>query len=49
MTAEMARVSWGKPEDINRTTTALSVSEQWVYGSGNLLYFKDGVLTSIQN
>lgn len=41
--------SWGKPESVNRTTNAFGVREQWVYGVGNYLYFKDGVLTSIQN
>jgi hypothetical protein len=40
--------SWGKPQKINRTTNAYGVSEQWVY-DGGFLYFKDGVLTSIQN
>lgn len=40
--------SWGKPRKINRTTNAYGVSEQWVY-DGGYLYFKDGVLTSIQN
>ena len=41
--------SWGKPSKVNRTTNQWGVSEQWVYASGNYLYFKDGVLTSIQN
>lgn len=50
MTAERALLSsWGKPEKINRTTNEFGVREQWVYGGGNYLYFKDGVLTSIQN
>lgn len=40
--------NWGKPRKINRTTNAYGVSEQWVY-DGGYLYFKDGVLTSIQN
>lgn len=40
--------SWGKPRKINRTTNAYGVSEQWVY-DGGYLYFKDGVLTSVQN
>lgn len=40
--------SWGKPRKINRTTNAYGISEQWVY-DGGYLYFKDGVLTSIQN
>ena len=43
--------SWGKPDHVNRTTTANGVREQWVYdsrGSG-YLYFDDGILTGIQN
>lgn len=41
--------SWGRPEYVNRTTTAYGVREQWVYGSRGYLYFDDDVLTSIQN
>ena len=41
--------SWGKPERVNTTTNAYGVSEQWVYGGRNYLYFKDGILYSIQN
>lgn len=41
--------SWGRPERVNRTTTVRGVHEQWVYGSGNYLYFESGLLTSIQN
>lgn len=41
--------SWGQPRSINRTTTAIGTSEQWVYGGGNYLYFQNGRLTSIQN
>jgi hypothetical protein len=48
MTKEMAIESWGKPEDINRTVTSYSVSEQWVYGE-RYLYFDDGILTSWQD
>jgi hypothetical protein len=40
--------SWGRPERVNRTTTAFGDREQWVYGGGNYLYFQDGVLTTIQ-
>lgn len=39
---------WGRPDKINRTTTATGVSEQWVYGY-KYLYFEDGVLVTIQN
>jgi len=49
MTKEMCEDSWGKPESINRTTNAYGISEQWVYGGGNYLYFDNGKLTSIQN
>ena len=49
MTAEEVRNSqWGAPDDINSTTTANSVTEQWVYGNGRYLYFEDGILTAIQ-
>lgn len=40
--------SWGKPRDVNRTVSAYGVREQWVY-DGGYLYFKDGILTTIQN
>jgi hypothetical protein len=50
MTAkQVLESSWGKPESVNRTTTASSVNEQWVYGGGSYLYFDNGVLTAIQN
>jgi len=49
MTADQVlRSSWGKPKSVNRTTTASGISEQWVYGGG-YLYFRNGVLTTIQN
>jgi hypothetical protein len=41
--------SWGRPESVNRTTTARGTREQWVYGGRNYLYFENGVLTTIQN
>lgn len=40
---------WGKPDKINRTTTAFSTSEQWVYKGGNYLYFEGDRLVAIQN
>ena len=49
MTAAMVReCGWGAPENINRTTTAQSVDEQWVYGR-SYLYFTNGRLRAIQN
>lgn len=41
--------NWGKPERINRTITATGTDEQWVYGNGNYLYFRNGKLRAIQN
>jgi len=46
---QVLQSSWGKPDDINRTTTANTVSEQWVYGNASYLYFTNGKLTAIQN
>lgn len=40
--------SWGKPERVNTTTRASGKSAQWVYGR-SYLYFKDGLLVTIQN
>ena len=48
-TKDQCRFAWGAPERINRTTNRYGVSEQWCYGSGNYLYFDDGILTTIQN
>ena len=49
MTAEEVRNStWGKPEDINRTTTAYGVHEQWVYSNYRYIYFDNGIVTAIQ-
>ncbi|MHC4983783.1 MAG: hypothetical protein ACYTF6_11550, partial [Planctomycetota bacterium] len=49
MRSEQARLSWGEPEKINRTTTAQGTREQWVYDRDQCLYFENGVLTAIQN
>jgi hypothetical protein len=49
MTAEQARMSWGKPKEINKTITGNVKHEQWVYGSGSYLYLDNGTVTGIQN
>lgn len=52
MKDEKLEVIKGKPRDINRTTTAYGVREQWVYGAvGNrkYYYFENGILTTIQD
>jgi hypothetical protein len=45
---EVKNSTWGLPEDINRTTNAFGVSEQWVYNNYKYIYFEDGIVTSIQ-
>lgn len=47
--AQVRQCGWGEPSDVNRTTDKYGVHEQWVYGSGNYLYFQNGRLTTIQN
>lgn len=48
MTASEVRSSnWGSPSDINKTTTAYGVSEQWVYSNFKYIYLEDGIVTSI--
>lgn len=48
MNREMATISLGSPDDINRTVGSWGVHEQWVYD--NLyLYFENGKLTSYQD
>jgi len=53
MTKQQVILSWGNPNDINRTMTQYSISEQWVYSKGNYenyyLYFDDEVLKSFQD
>lgn len=45
---EVRHSSWGEPEDINKTTTKYSVSEQWVYDDFKYIYLEDGIVTAIQ-
>ena len=48
MTSEMARLSIGKPNDINQTVGDWGIHEQWVYEK-RYLYFENGVLKSWQD
>lgn len=48
-TEQMCIYSWGKPNEINKTTTQDGVSKQWVYSNNRYLYFKNGKLTTIQD
>jgi hypothetical protein len=51
---EAEKSTWGYPDDVNKTVTTHGISEQWVYrGLGytksRYLYFRNGILTSIQD
>jgi hypothetical protein len=48
-TAQVLASRWGRPDHINRSTYSWGTREQWVYGSGNYLYFRNGILESIHN
>lgn len=48
-TKQMCIESWGKPKDINRTTTLNVVHEQWVYSLKRYLYFDNDILIAIQD
>ncbi len=47
MTTKHVILSWGKPQNINRSIGRWGVHEQWVY-SNRYLYFENGILTSLQ-
>jgi len=49
MTKKECELSWGLPDDINKTTHGSLVKEQWVYSTSSYLYFENGLLTTIQN
>ncbi|MBU3114337.1 hypothetical protein [Clostridium lacusfryxellense] len=40
---------WGRPEDINTTTTTYGVSKQYCYSDYRFVYVKDGIVTTIQD
>lgn len=52
MTAAQAQAAWGSPTSVNRTVTAGSTHEQWVYRrekmTTNYVYLDDGVVRSFQ-
>lgn len=48
MTAEQVRAAWGAPTRVNVTLSGNVRLEQWVYASGNYVYFADGLVRTIQ-
>lgn len=49
MAAEEVRMSLGDPQKINTTETGSEFTEQWAHGNLRFYYFKNGVLTTIQD
>ena len=43
---EMARDSWGNPENIQKSTLSTGNTEKWSYSDHRYLYFKNGRLES---
>jgi hypothetical protein len=48
MDEEQVRLSLGEPEAINESVGSYGRQDQWVYGSSQSLYFKNGILDSWQ-
>lgn len=47
--SEILKSTWGKPKDINRTTTKYGTHEQWCYNNYKYIYFENDIVTSIQD
>ena len=45
---ECVYIGIGIPDIVNRTTTAQTLHDQWVYGSGLYIYVDNGTITAIQ-
>jgi hypothetical protein len=46
---EVLNSTWGKPQDINTTTSRYGTNEQWCYSQYRYIYFENGIVTSIQD
>ncbi len=53
MTSEQVIRSWGRPTKVNKTITAQSDNEQWVYDRGRFraqyVYLENGIVRSVQS
>ena len=47
MIDEQVEMAWGKPDHVNRYSTAAGQVEQWVYLNGDSLTFTNGILRSM--
>ena len=48
MTTDQATMSWGRPRDINSTTTTQGTWSQWVYEGDRYFYTDNGKVTAVQ-
>lgn len=48
MTAKQVELSWGKPENINRSVGSWGIHEQWIYNH-QYVYLKNGKVSSFQD
>ena len=46
-TTQVGNSTWGYPQKYSETQTANGLSEFWHYGSGKMIYFRNGVAVSI--
>lgn len=46
---EVLHCSWGKPKDVNKTVGTWGIRKQYVYGGGQYVYTRDGVIESWQD
>lgn len=49
MTKEQVIAGWGRPQSVNKMTTANGTRDQWVYNIKTYVYFENGICTAIQN
>lgn len=45
--AQVGASKWGHPQKYSETQTANGLSEFWHYGSGRVIYFRNGTVVSI--
>lgn len=49
MPRDAVKLSWGEPDDINRTVISYSVHEQWIYRDKVYIYCDNGKVTAWQD
>lgn len=52
MNKTQVELAWGRPKDVNTSTTSAGTTEQWVYrrdGADRYVYFRGGLVSSISS